>query len=45
MMRHPYCPRFPTRLAAQEVRMELAALVLFSSVALWFAEEMNGNNL
>jgi len=25
--------------------MEVAALVIFSSVALWFAEELSGNNL
>jgi len=25
--------------------MEVAALVIFGSVALWFAEELNGNNL
>jgi hypothetical protein len=30
---------------AQEVEMEFAALVIFSSVALWFAEELNGNGL
>jgi len=25
--------------------MEVAALVLFSSIALWFAEEISGNQL
>jgi hypothetical protein len=25
--------------------MEIAALVLFGSIALWFAEELNGNRL
>jgi len=25
--------------------MEVAALVIFSSVALWIAEELNGNSL
>jgi len=29
----------------QENPMEVAALVLFSSIALWFAEEISGNQL
>jgi hypothetical protein len=29
----------------QESPMEVAALVLFSSIALWFAEEISGNQL
>jgi hypothetical protein len=29
----------------QEIQMEIAALVLFSSVALWFADEISGNRL
>jgi hypothetical protein len=29
----------------QEIPMEVAALVLFSSIALWFAEEISGNQL
>jgi hypothetical protein len=32
-------PEMPIR--AQEIDMEIAAVVLFSSVALWFAEEIN----
>jgi hypothetical protein len=33
------------RLDGQENPMEVAALVLFSSIALWFAEEISGNQL
>jgi purine-nucleoside phosphorylase len=33
------------RRRAQEVEMEVAALVIFGSVALWFAEELHGNTL
>lgn len=38
-------PAIRMRLGALEVEMEFAAIVLFSSVALWIAEEMNGNSL
>lgn len=37
--------RHSQRRRAQEIEMEFAALVIFSSVALWFAEELNGNEL
>jgi hypothetical protein len=41
---HTFCQvRPPFR--GQEISMEIAALVLFSSVALWFAEEISGNLL
>jgi hypothetical protein len=36
-------PKSP--LWGQEISMEVAALVLFSSIALWFAEEISGNQL
>jgi len=41
----PILPAHSKRRRAQEVEMEVAALVIFSSVALWFAEELSGNNL
>jgi len=41
----PYSCALQKRLGAPETQMELAALVLFSSVALWLAEELHGNSL
>jgi hypothetical protein len=43
-MGSPYFRPFK-RSPAQEVEMEVAALVIFSSVALWFAEELSDNSL
>jgi hypothetical protein len=40
-----HTPARSKRRRAREVEMEVAALVIFSSVALWFAEELNGNTL
>jgi hypothetical protein len=34
-----------TPLRGQEIPMEVAALVLFSSIALWFVEELSDNQL
>ena len=39
----PYSGALQKRLGAPETQMELAALVLFSSVALWLAEEIDQN--
>jgi hypothetical protein len=41
----PYFCALQKRIGAPEIQMELAALVLFSSVALWLAEELHGNSL
>ena len=41
----PILPAVLMRPRAREIEMELAAVLLFSSVALWIAEEMNGNQL
>jgi hypothetical protein len=44
--RRPYCRSFQrTPCGVQERDMEIAALVLFGSIALWFAEELNDNQL
>lgn len=39
-----YFPALKRR-PAREVWMEIAAAVLFGSIALWIAEELNGNKL
>ena len=41
----PILPAHSKHRRAREVEMEVAALVIFGSVALWFAEELNGNKL
>jgi hypothetical protein len=41
----PILPAVPGAPRAQEVEMEVAALVIFGSVALWIAEELHGNAL